>query len=103
MHGNPLAIISAYLPHDAVLPLQQPRRIATWEELETTINNISEAKNIIVCGDFNAALHHIKEGEEDIIGQHIFGKGLEFLRTKEECQEPELVDNRETYFTRPLH
>ena len=46
MHGNPLVIISAYLPHDAVLPLQQPRRTAAWEELETTINNISEAKNI---------------------------------------------------------
>ena len=45
-------------------------------ELETTINNIPEAKNIIVCGDFNAALHHIKEDEDDIIGQHIFGKGI---------------------------
>ena len=55
MHGSPLVIISAYLPHDAVLPLQQPRRIAAWEELETTINNISEAKDIIVCGDFNAS------------------------------------------------
>ena len=95
MHGNPLVIISAYLPHDVALPLQQPRRIAAWEELETTINNISEAKNIVVCGDFNAALHHNKEGEEDIIGQHISGKGLEFLRTKEERQEPEFVDNRE--------
>ena len=72
MHGNPLVIISAYLPHDAVLPLQQPRRTAAWEELETTINNISEAKNIIVCGDFNAALRQMKEGEKDIIGQRIF-------------------------------
>ena len=79
MHGNPLVFISAYLPHDAVLPLQQPRRIAAWEGLETTINNISEARNIAVCGDFNVALHHIKEGEEYIIGQHIFGKGPEFL------------------------
>ena len=94
MRGNPLVIISVYLPHDDALPLQQPRRIAAWEELETTIANISEAKNIIVCGGFNAALHHIKEGE-DINGQHIFGKGLEFFRTGEENQEPELVDNRE--------
>ena len=59
-----------------------------------TINNITEAKNIIICGDFNAALHHIKEDEEDIIGNHIFGKGIEFLRTKEDRQEPEFVDNR---------
>ena len=79
MHANPLVVISAYLPHDAVLPLQQPRRAAAWEELETTINIISEAKNIIACGDFNVALRHIREGVEDIIGQRIFGKGLEFL------------------------
>ena len=94
MHRNPLVIVTAYMPHDAVLPIQQPRRIAAWEELETTINNITEAKNIIICGDFNAALHHIKEDEEDIIGNHIFGKGIEFLRTKEDRQEPEFVDNR---------
>ena len=72
MHGNPLVIVTAYMPHDAVLPIQQPRRIATWD----TISSIPEAKNIIVCGDFNAALHHIKEDEDDIIGQRIFGKGI---------------------------
>ena len=50
MHGSPLVIISAYLLHDAVLPLQQLRRIAAWEELGATINNISGAKNISLWG-----------------------------------------------------
>ena len=41
-------------------------------------------KNITICGDFNAALHHRKEGEEDVVGQHIFGKGIQSLETKED-------------------
>ena len=60
MHGNPLVIISCYLPHDAVLQHIQPKRTAAWEELQDTISKITEAKNIVVCGDFNAALHHRK-------------------------------------------
>ena len=84
MHGNPLVIISCYLPHDAVLQHIQPKRTAAWDELHDTINKTTEAKNLIVCGDFNAALHHRKEGEEDVIGQHVFRKGGLFLATKED-------------------
>ena len=51
MHGNPLVIISCYLPRDAVLQHVQPKRTAAWEELQDTINKITEAKNIIACGD----------------------------------------------------
>ena len=37
-------------------------------------------KTIHLCiGDFNTRLHARKEGEEDIIGPHIFGRGKEFL------------------------
>ena len=81
MHGNPLVIISCYLPHDAVLQHVQPQRTAALEELQETISKITETKNI-VCGDFNAALHHRKEGEEDVVGQHVFEKGRQFLETK---------------------
>ena len=95
MHGNPLVIISRYLPHDAVLQHIQPKRTAAWEELQDTISKITEASNIIVCGDFNAALHHRKEGEEDVVSQHVFGKGRQFLETKEDRTPDNFIDNRE--------
>ena len=34
-------------------------------------------------GDFNAALHARKEGEEECLGPHIWGKGLAFPKEKE--------------------
>ena len=40
-------------------------------------------QNIVILGDFNAALHARKEGEEECLGPHIRGKGLAFLREKE--------------------
>ena len=78
MHGNPLVIISCYLPHDAVLQHVQPKRTAAWEELQDIISKTTEAINIIICGDFNAALHHRKEGEEDVVGQHVVIKVYNF-------------------------
>ena len=95
MHGNPLVIISVYIPHDAVLPAIQRRRTAAWEELTNTVNNITEAKNIIICGDFNAAIHFRKQDEDDIIGPHVYGKGREFLEAKEARTPNDFTDNRE--------
>ena len=37
----------------------------------------------MVLGDLNAALHARKEGEEECLGPHVWGKGLAFLREKE--------------------
>ena len=84
--------------YDAVLQHVQPKRTAAWEELQDTINKTTEAKNII-CGDFNAALHHRKEGEEDVVGQHVFGKGRQFPETKEDRTPDNFVDNREHLIT----
>ena len=61
MHGNPLAILSAYIPHDAA---NADARVAAWEGLSTRIVEISHNKNVLVLGDYNAALHARKEGEE---------------------------------------
>ena len=96
MHGNPLVIVSCYLPHDAVLQhtYSQPRRTAAREELHDTINKVTEAKNLIVCGDFNAAVHHRKADEEDIIGQRVFEKGRLFRATKEDRMPDNFVDHR---------
>ena len=45
--------------------------------------NISHNKNVAVLGDFDAAIHARKEGEEECLGLLIWGKGIIFLREKD--------------------
>ena len=79
MHGNPLVILTAYMPHDASAEI---KRFAAWEEMSNRIRSISHNKHVAVLGDFNAAIHARKEGEEECLGPHIWGKGIVFLREK---------------------
>ena len=60
MHGNPLVILTAYMPHDASLEI---KRLTAWEEMSNRIRIISHNKNVVVLGDLNAAIHARKEGE----------------------------------------
>uniref|UniRef100_UPI00404B0406 endonuclease/exonuclease/phosphatase family protein n=1 Tax=Flavobacterium sp. TaxID=239 RepID=UPI00404B0406 len=92
MHGNPMTIASIYIPHDQTpdIPRQQ-----AWELLDETITQTPIAKNIILLGDFNTSLHARKVGEEDHIGEHIFGRGREFLELKESYKPAWKTDNRE--------
>ena len=80
MHGNPLVILTAYMPRDASAEIN---RVATWEDMSNKIRGISHNKNVVVLGDFNAAVHARKEGEEERLGLHVWGKGIAFLREKE--------------------
>eukprot|EP00972_Heterocapsa_arctica_P098127 14478323-Heterocapsa_arctica.AAC.1 len=83
MHGNPLVIMTAYMPHDGV---NEDKRLPNWENLYNRITAIPPSKKPIILGDFNAQLHTRKEGEEPNIGPHIVGKGLAFLLAKENTQ-----------------
>eukprot|EP00972_Heterocapsa_arctica_P077020 11357928-Heterocapsa_arctica.AAC.1 len=83
MHGNPLVIMTAYMPHDGV---NEDKRLTILENLSNRITSIPPAENLIILGDFNAQLHTRKEGEEPSIGPHIFGKGPAFLLAKENLQ-----------------
>ena len=51
--------------------------------MSNRIGDISHNKNVVVLGDFNAAIRARKAGEEECLGPHIWGKGLGFLREKE--------------------
>jgi len=35
--------------------------------------------NFYVGGDFNARIHHIREGDADVCGPYIIGRGMEYL------------------------
>ena len=70
MHGNSLVILSAYMPHDAS---NEINRLAAWEEMANRIGELSHNKNVVVLGDFNAAIHARKPGEEECLGAHTYG------------------------------
>ena len=80
MHGNPLVILTAHMPHDASAEM---KRLAAWEEMSNRIRDTTCNKNAVVLGDFNAALHARKEGEEECLGPQVWGTGKAFLREKE--------------------
>eukprot|EP00972_Heterocapsa_arctica_P075577 11147987-Heterocapsa_arctica.AAC.1 len=60
MHGEPLVVMSAYIPHDGV---HEDSRLEVWGDLSDRINHISGSKNLVILGDFNSQLHIQKEGE----------------------------------------
>eukprot|EP00972_Heterocapsa_arctica_P057002 8410641-Heterocapsa_arctica.AAC.1 len=45
MHGNPLIIITACLPHDGV---NEDKRLPIWEHLSNRISAIPPSKNLII-------------------------------------------------------
>ena len=92
VHGNPMVIASTYIPHDQTPDI--PRQHA-WDFLDETIKQPPISKNLILFGDLNTSLHARKEGEEDYIGEHIFGKGTPFLTLKETYIPAWKIDNRE--------
>ena len=93
MHGNPMIIISTYIPHG---DSDNNSRDRVWEDLGGYIGDIPEAVNIIVRGDLNTNLHTRKEGEENHIGPNIYGRGAEFLRNKELLTPANKTTNRNT-------
>ena len=62
--------MTAYIPHDQVA---EETRAQSWDSLEHRALEIPEAKNIIIVGDFNSALHTRKQGEENVLGPNIYG------------------------------
>ena len=45
MHGNPLVMLTAYMPHDASAEI---KRLAACEEMSSRIRNITHNKNIVI-------------------------------------------------------
>ena len=70
MHGNPIIIASAYIPHDNTNDDRIRQR--AWEDLTNFINETPEAINTIILGDLNTNIHARKEEEEEHIGPHIW-------------------------------
>ena len=93
MHGDPLIIASVYIPHENTNDERIRQR--AWEDLTDFITETPEAIRTIIMGDLNTNLHAKKEDEEEHIGPHIFGKGIDFLRNKEHNTPANKTTNRE--------
>ena len=92
MHGNPIIITSAYIPHGNTNGDRIRQR--TWEDLTNSINETRGAINTIILGDFHTNIHARKE-EEEHIGPHIYGREMAFLRNKEHNTPADKTTNRE--------
>ena len=65
-----MALISAYAPHSGY---SFDQRQLFFEQLGDMIKNTSVNGMKLVAGDLNARLHRRFPGEEDIMGEFIFG------------------------------
>ena len=91
MQGNRLVLMTAYIPHDQVA---EETRAQSWDSLEHRTLEIPEARNLIIVGDFNSALHTRKQGEENVLGPNIYGKGAEHLQRIEDRMADENRNNK---------
>jgi hypothetical protein len=73
-HGYDLTFICAYAPHSGY----------PTDTKEDFYDQLS--KEIALCrghfyigGDFNARIHHIREGDADVCGPYTIGRGMEYL------------------------
>ena len=92
MHGNPLIIASAYMPHDDTNDDRVRQR--AWEDLTNFMNETLEAINTTIIGYLNTNTHARKREEEGHIGPHIYGRGIDLLRNKEHNTPANKTTNR---------
>ena len=69
--GGYLSLLSAYAPHN-LKPL--PERLQFYDELDSSFDRHSRSGHALVFGDFNARIGQRRAGEEDILGEHCFGR-----------------------------
>ena len=51
-----------------------------FQSFTETLLDFKENKLHLVVGDLNTRLHARMEGEEEVLGKHIFGRGVEFVK-----------------------
>ena len=62
-------------------------RTRYYNNLEGNIREEKQHVRLFLLGDFNARLHGRREGEEQVLGKHIFGKGIEYAEKRREDKQ----------------
>ena len=86
MIGPPLHFINAYAPQSGC---EIDLKRAFYTILEHTLAKCPAAHPLAIVGDFNARLHAKMGQHEPYIGQHIFGRGPNFLQSSTSSQSLE--------------
>ena len=73
--GRNLRFVSCDAPHSGY---STDDKIDFWETLSNIASKTREV--LYIGGDMNARLHHRFQAEEHVLGPHIFGRGLSYLR-----------------------
>ena len=99
-----LAKIKTNNVHTCVINAYCPQSLNTKEEKENHYHELAETYaecrkgNVtIIIGDMNVRLQARAEGEERIIGEHVFGKGSDSL----DSQAVKTAENRELFMNGP--
>ena len=91
MIGPPLHFINAYAPQSGC---EIELKRAFYTILEHALAKCPAAHPLFIVGDFNARLH-AKMGQHEIcIGQHVFGRGFNFLQNSASSQS---LENRSLF------
>ena len=69
--GGSMALFCVYAPHNAK---PQAERVEFYVRLDEEYRACSSICGKLIAGDLNARLGHAELGEEDVIGQHTFGR-----------------------------
>ena len=92
MRGPPPLITNVYAPHSG-RPLAERRGFFKGISEKCERNN--KGKCHILMGDFNTRFHGRQEGEEDILGPFIFGRGVEYIDQQEQLRPGDFDTNRQ--------
>ena len=69
--GGSMALFCVYAPHNAK---PQAERVEFYVRLDEEYRACSSICGKLIAGDLNARLGHAELGEEEVIGQHTFGR-----------------------------
>ena len=70
-------IANFYAPHMGKPP---NKRIKLFEDMSDELK--TRYKKFVAPGNFNARLHARREGEENVIGRFVFGRGNNYLEKR---------------------
>ena len=90
MRGPPLIILGVYAPH-AGRPIEEREQF--YKYLCERLDVIPECKEILGIGDWNVRFQARRGDETNVLGPHVYGRGIEFM---EQCENRQTIaSNRE--------
>ena len=88
--GAPTVFYAVYAPHQG--PTHVQNRKDFWKKLKHLTLQHPDTTVQIVMGDINTRLQARRQAENDVIGPHIFGRGVNFIKDDPELNRSLAID-----------